>query len=123
MDASLRLAGVRLTGAAGSGSAATRPALAHARDQACIALSAEQVGAAERALELTVETPLTRVQFGQPIGSFQALQHRPADLHILVESARSLSRGRRGGLRPDPALRAAAAKVYCSEALTRRRAR
>ena len=93
MDDSRDLAVVRLADAVGRriGGDAAAP-LAHARDQACIALGAEQVGAAERALELTVAHLLTRVQFGQPIGAFQALQHRAADLHILVESARSLSR-------------------------------
>ena len=45
----------------------------------------------QRALELTVAHTKARVQFGQPIGGFQALQHRMADLHVLVESARALS--------------------------------
>jgi alkylation response protein AidB-like acyl-CoA dehydrogenase len=128
MDASRDLAVVRLTGARGrriGGDAAG--ALAFARDQACIALSAEHVGAAQRALELTVAHLLTRIQFGQPIGSFQALQHRAADLYVLVESARSLSRAMAsaadeagGATDPDPDLgrRAAAAKVYCSQTLT-----
>jgi alkylation response protein AidB-like acyl-CoA dehydrogenase len=61
------------------------------------------------------------VQFGQPIGGFQALQHRAADLHVLVESARSLVRAVAAGpAEPAGALapRAAAAKVYCSQALT-----
>jgi alkylation response protein AidB-like acyl-CoA dehydrogenase len=89
MDATRRLAVVRLDGAPGRliGSAAG-PALTRARDLACIALSAEQIGAAQRALELTVAYTKVRVQFGRPIGSFQALQHRMADLHVLVESAR-----------------------------------
>jgi alkylation response protein AidB-like acyl-CoA dehydrogenase len=93
MDDSRGLAVVRLTGARGRrvGGDAAGP-LAFARDLACVALSAEQVGAAQRALELTVGHLLTRVQFGQVIGGFQALQHRAADLHVLVESARSLSR-------------------------------
>jgi len=122
MDATRDLAAVRLADATGRriGGDATAP-LASARDQACIALGAEQVGAAERALELTVAHLLTRVQFGQPIGAFQALQHRAADLHILVESARSLSRATAADLARDsgPGLRAAAVKVYCSETLTR----
>ena len=66
MDATRGLAVVRLTRCAGrrvGGDAAG--ALARARDLACIALSAEQVGAAQRALELTVGYALTRVQFGQ----------------------------------------------------------
>jgi alkylation response protein AidB-like acyl-CoA dehydrogenase len=127
LDASRELAVVRLAGARGrrvGGDAAG--ALAVARDWACVALAAELAGAAERALELTVAYLLTRVQFGQAIGGFQALQHRAADLHVLVESARSLARAvaagalaaqqaeRAGYLAP----RAAAAKMYCSEALT-----
>jgi alkylation response protein AidB-like acyl-CoA dehydrogenase len=93
MDATRALAVVRLTGARGrrvGGDAAG--ALERARDLACLALAAEQAGAARRALELTVGYTLTRVQFGRVIGSFQALQHRLADLHVLVESAASLSR-------------------------------
>jgi alkylation response protein AidB-like acyl-CoA dehydrogenase len=99
-----------------------RAALARARDLACVALSAEQVGAAQRALELTVAYTKIRVQFGRPIGGFQALQHRMADLHVLVESARSLSYAAATAAAegaPDLGLRAAAAKVYCSEAALR----
>jgi alkylation response protein AidB-like acyl-CoA dehydrogenase len=99
-----------------------RAALARVRDLACIALSAEQVGAAQRALELTVAYTQIRVQFGRPIGGFQALQHRMADLHVLVESARSLSYAAATAAAegaPDLGLRAAAAKVYCSEAALR----
>ena len=132
MDATRRLAVVRLSRAPGrrvGGDAAG--ALGRARDLACLALGAEQVGAAGRALELTVGYALTREQFGQVIGGFQALRHRLADLHVLVESARSLSRaaaaaagdagdggnGRDGGA--DLGRRAAAVKVYCSDVLTR----
>jgi alkylation response protein AidB-like acyl-CoA dehydrogenase len=99
-----------------------RAALARVRDLACVALSAEQVGAAQRALDLTVAYTQIRVQFGRPIGSFQALQHRMADLHVLVESARSLSYAAATAAAegaPDLGLRAAAAKVYCSEAALR----
>jgi alkylation response protein AidB-like acyl-CoA dehydrogenase len=129
MDATRRLAVVRLTGVRGrrvGGDAAG--ALSRARDLACLALGAEQAGAARRALELTVEYTLTRVQFGRVIGSFQALQHRLADLHVLVESARSLASasaaasGDPAAASGDPAalgLRAAAVKVYCSEVLMR----
>ncbi len=120
MDAARPLAVVRLSGARGQwigGDAA--PALDRARDLACLALSAEQAGAARRALELTVGYTLTRVQFGRVIGSFQALQHRLAGLHVLVESAVSLSRACACGDMPGLSLRASAAKVYCSEALMR----
>ena len=122
MDATRRLAVVRLTRARGQRMGGDAiPALGRARDLACLALSAEQVGAARRALELTVGYTLTRVQFGQVIGSFQALQHRLADLHVLVESAGSLSRAAVSGPDDAPALglRAAAVKVYCSEVLMR----
>jgi hypothetical protein len=124
MDTSRRLAVVRLDGAAGrpAGSGTGRAALARARDLACIALSAEQVGAAQRALELTVAYTKVRVQFGRPIASFQALQHRMADLHVMVESARSLSyaaAAAAAGGADDLGLRAAAARAYCSETLAR----
>ena len=120
MDATRALAVVRLTGARGRrvGGDATG-ALARARDLACLALAAEQAGAARRALELTVGYALTRVQFGRVIGSFQALQHRLADLHVLVESAASLSRAAAADEGPGLGLRAAAAKVYCCEAAMR----
>jgi len=129
MDTARRLAIVRLERAPGrpigatAGSAGPRSAaLARARDLACIALSAEQVGAAQRALELTVAYTKVRVQFGRAIGGFQALQHRMAGLHVLVESARSLSYAAADAAAEDAAdlgLHAAAAKVYCSEALAR----
>ena len=124
MDTTRRLAIVRLDRAPGRpiGAIPGSAALARARDLACIALSAEQVGAAQRALELTVAYTKVRVQFRRAIGSFQALQHRMADLHVLVESARSLSYAAADAAAEgaaDLGLHAAAAKVYCSEALAR----
>ncbi|QLY31498.1 acyl-CoA dehydrogenase family protein [Nocardia huaxiensis] len=64
--------------------------IARLREIAWAAVAAEQLGAAERCLDLTVEYSKSRVQFGRPIGSFQALKHRMADMYVLVESARSL---------------------------------
>ena len=58
-------------------------------DIAAIALAAEQLGGAQRALDMTVEYAKIRHQFGRPIGSFQALKHRCADLLLEVESLRS----------------------------------
>lgn len=88
--------------------------LARVRDLACTALAAEQVGAAARALELTVQYAKDRVQFGRPIGSFQAVKHRLADLHVLVEGARSLALAAADSdAAPAPA---AAAKAACSQA-------
>jgi alkylation response protein AidB-like acyl-CoA dehydrogenase len=71
-------------------------------------------------VERTAGYALTRVQFGRVIGSFQALQHRLADLYVLVESARTLSYAAAdaaAGGAADLGLRAAAAHAYCSEAL------
>lgn len=59
-------------------------------DVAAILLAAEQIGAAERCLDLTVEYTKSRVQFGRPIGSFQALKHRMADLYVVVSAARAV---------------------------------
>jgi alkylation response protein AidB-like acyl-CoA dehydrogenase len=59
-------------------------------DTAAILLAAEQIGAAARCLDLTVEYTKDRVQFGRPIGSFQALKHRMADLYVAVQSARAV---------------------------------
>jgi alkylation response protein AidB-like acyl-CoA dehydrogenase len=59
-------------------------------DVAAVLVAAEQVGAADRCLELTVEYTKQRVQFGRPIGSFQALKHRMADLYVAVSAARAV---------------------------------
>lgn len=62
-----------------------------ARDQvakaAALCIAAEQVGGAERALELTIEHANIRKQFGSPIGSFQAIKHRCADVAVALEGA------------------------------------
>jgi alkylation response protein AidB-like acyl-CoA dehydrogenase len=119
VDESRRLSVIRLDGASGR-QIGDRAALADVRDAACVALSAEQVGAAAAALAMTVAYTKVRVQFGRPIGSFQALQHRMADMHVLVEAARSLSYAAAAAMEQgaaDAGLRAAAAKAYCSEAL------
>jgi alkylation response protein AidB-like acyl-CoA dehydrogenase len=110
--------GLDRTGQAQTGLAQT--GLARVRDLACIALSAEQAGAAAGALAATAAYAKVRVQFGRTIGSFQALQHRMAEMHVLAESARSLSYAAAAAAEqdaPDLSLRAAAAKAYCSEAL------
>src|SRR3954447_20899879 len=65
----------------------TDPGLA---DTAAILLAAEQIGAAGRCLDLTVAYTKDRVQFGRPIGSFQALKHRMADLYVKVQTARAV---------------------------------
>ncbi|MBX9395005.1 acyl-CoA/acyl-ACP dehydrogenase [Streptomyces sp. TRM72054] len=64
-------------------------ALAALGDTAAAVLAAEAVGAADRALERTVEHVGQREQFGRPIGSFQAVKHRLADVYVQVQAARS----------------------------------
>ena len=84
-------------------------------DTAAILLAAEQVGAASRCLELTVDYTKERVQFGRPIGSFQALKHRMADLYVAVQSARAVV----GDAIAEPtASSAALARLAASEAFT-----
>ncbi|AUH68056.1 MULTISPECIES: acyl-CoA dehydrogenase family protein [Gordonia] len=81
-------------------------------------LSAEQVGGAARALELTVEHTTSRKQFGRALASFQALKHAMADMYVKVEAMRSMSAAAIDALvqgRDDAAELAAAAHVYCSE--------
>ncbi|MFI0348976.1 acyl-CoA dehydrogenase family protein [Actinomadura sp. 9N407] len=95
------------------------PVLAHALDVAAVALAAEQLGGAQRAMEMTVEYVKVRHQFGRPIGSFQAIKHRCADMFVLVESARSavLQAALVADESPGELPAAAAlAKAYCSDA-------
>ncbi len=75
----------RLIGAEGDAAAV----LARTLDVAAIALAAEQLGGAQRAMDMAVAYAKTRHQFGRPIGSFQAIKHRCADLLLEVESLRS----------------------------------
>jgi pimeloyl-CoA dehydrogenase small subunit len=66
------------------------PVVERAVGEAIAALSAEAVGAMGEALAMTVEYMKTRKQFGVPIGSFQALQHRASDMVVALEQARSM---------------------------------
>lgn len=91
----------------------TDPGLA---DTAAILLAAEQIGAATRCLELTVQYTKDRVQFGRPIGSFQALKHRMADLYVAVQSAKAVVD--EAVAEPSPTS-AALARLAASEALSK----
>jgi alkylation response protein AidB-like acyl-CoA dehydrogenase len=64
-------------------------ALEKAVDRATIALCAEMVGGMEIALQMSVAYSKERVQFGKPIGSFQALKHKAANMYVLSETAKS----------------------------------
>ncbi|MFN8544419.1 MAG: acyl-CoA dehydrogenase family protein [Candidatus Binatia bacterium] len=119
-QAEIRLHDVRLPAAAVLGEAgAGAPVLARVLDRAAVALAAEQVGGAQRCLDLTVEYAKQRTQFGRAIGSFQAIKHMCADMLVKLESARSAAYYAGWAVATDdpelPAL-ASLAKAYCSDA-------
>ncbi len=96
-------------------------ALARAHLVGTVGVAALQVGGAQRGLDMTVAYSKERVQFGRPIGSFQALKHRMADMLVLVETARSICWAAAYAVSVDsedaPRL-VASAGSYCSDALT-----
>src|SRR6202030_1956013 len=67
------------------------PLIERVVDEARTAMCAEAVGAMDESLKTTVEYLKTRTQFGVPIGTFQTLQHRAADMFVALEQARSMS--------------------------------
>lgn len=89
-------------------------------DYAAILLAAEQIGAASRCLDLTVQYTKDRVQFGRPIGSFQALKHRMADLYVAVSAARAVVEDAIAEAETAPSPSSAAlARVVASEAFSK----
>ena len=95
------------------------PVLAKMLDLAAVALAAEQVGGAQRVLEMSVDYAKTRIQFGRPIGSFQAIKHKCADMLLEVESAKSAAYYAGWAAAEDNEelpVTACLAKAYCSEA-------
>jgi alkylation response protein AidB-like acyl-CoA dehydrogenase len=114
----VRLDAGRVLGAPGGAEAALRRGLAIAAAM----LAAEQVGAAERTLEMTRDYVVQRVQFGRPVGAFQAVKHRMADMALWVETARSAAAYAAEACDdPDADLAAASAvaRVHCTRALER----
>jgi alkylation response protein AidB-like acyl-CoA dehydrogenase len=88
-------------------------------DRAKVGLCAEMCGGAERVLEMSVEYAKVRVQFDRPIGSFQAIQHKCANMLLQVESAKSATYYAAWAVANDveeAALAAAMAKSYTSDA-------
>ncbi len=82
----VQLDAASLLGAAGEGVALMESVI----DESIIAMGAEALGAMQVLLDDTVEYTRTREQFGQPIGKFQALQHRMAEMYLKIEEMRSL---------------------------------
>lgn len=98
------------------------PGLRRSLDLAAIALAAEQVGGAQRCLDLAVAYAGEREQFGRPIGSFQAIKHKCADMFVAVETARSAlyyAACIADDGSDDLAINASLAKAWCSEAYFR----
>jgi alkylation response protein AidB-like acyl-CoA dehydrogenase len=98
------------------------PSLQRALDKATVALCAEMVGGAEKAMEMCVEYGKTRVQFGRQIGGFQAVKHKIADMKVWVENAKSVVYYAAWALdsdAPEASRAASMAKAYCSEMYTR----
>jgi alkylation response protein AidB-like acyl-CoA dehydrogenase len=95
--AELRLSDTRAVPVGPLGGA--EPALLHALDCALVLESAEALGGMARVLDMTRDYLMTRKQFGRPIGDFQALRHRLADMFIEVEQARSMVLRGLAGLR------------------------
>jgi alkylation response protein AidB-like acyl-CoA dehydrogenase len=116
-QAKLEFSGVsaRLLGEEGAGWAALSKTL----DQVAVCLAAEQVGGAQKCLDMSVEYAKVRIQFGRPIGSFQAIKHKCADMLLEVESSKSAAYYAGWAAAEDndelPVV-ASLAKSYCSEA-------
>jgi alkylation response protein AidB-like acyl-CoA dehydrogenase len=91
-------------------------------DLGAVAHSAELLGASAKVLDLSVEYAKERVQFGRPIGSFQAVKHRCADMLVDVEGMRSAvyhAAWALGAGDPDRSVAASTAKTWCSDASRR----
>jgi len=116
----VELKGVSLPETALLGERAALPSeLDKAIDSAVCVLAAEMCGVASTALDLTVDYLGVRKQFGKPLGTFQALQHRCADMKVALENARSLVYYAAWAVdedRDDAALAVAMAKAWCSDA-------
>jgi len=95
------------------------PAMSKTLDQAAVCLCNEMVGGGQFVLDMSVEYAKERVQFGRPIGSFQAIKHKCADMLLEVESAKSAAYYASWAATEDneelPVV-ASLAKAYCSDA-------
>ena len=127
LDGTRPMATITLTAASAvrlSGDGPVDDVVSRNLDTALAVLSAEQVGACERVLEIATAYARTREQFGRPIGSFQAIKHKCADMLVDLEWARSASQAALQACDTDDAAaegemdwRASMAKAVCSESL------
>ena len=119
----VKLAGVRvpadgLLGVPGQG---WRP-LRHVLERATVALCAEMCGGAQRVLEMTTEYAKIRVAFGKPIGAYQGVKHKAADMLVEVENAKSITYYAAWAVdenTPDATLAVSMAKACVSDAYRR----
>jgi alkylation response protein AidB-like acyl-CoA dehydrogenase len=91
-------------------------------DRGALLASADALGGAAHALDMAVEYAKDRVQFGRPIGSFQAVKHRCADMLVDVEGMRSTVYWAAwciGAGDPDASVAASTAKIWCADASKR----
>ena len=114
---------VRLPGSAllGAKDGASAP-LSRVLERATVALCAEMCGGAQKVLEMTTEYAKIRVAFNRPIGSYQGVKHRAADMLVDVENAKSLTYYAAWAVDenvPDSALAVSMAKAYASDAFRR----
>lgn len=124
LDPTRRLARIDLDGAPAVRVGPAGDAKAYLRtvvDLVAVALAAEQVGGAQACLDAAVEYARIRVQFGRPIGSFQAIKHKCADMLLQVEAARSAAYRAMSVAAGEPdelPVSAALAAAYCADAFT-----
>ncbi len=122
MDMTRKQARIELDGVAGTlvgPDGGGWPILSKTLDLAAVGLANEQVGGAQRVLEMSVQYAKDRIQFGRPIGSFQAIKHKCADMLVEVESAKSAAYYGSWCASEDNdelAGMASLAKAYCSDA-------
>ncbi len=118
MDQTRELAWIELDGAPATTVGGPAEVSAHL-DRGAVFHSAEMLGAAESVMNLAVEYAKVREQFGRPIGSFQAVKHRCADMLVDVEGMRSAvyyAAWALGAATADAPAAAATAKIWCSDA-------
>ncbi|MFI5844281.1 acyl-CoA dehydrogenase family protein [Catenuloplanes sp. NPDC051500] len=126
LDVTRPLVDLELTGAPGRLIGPAGPAVAAAFTAGAAVLASEQLGVAEWCLDTTVEYAKTRLQFGRPIGSFQAVKHRLADVWVSVTQSRAVARYAAGTVSDEddlggtePRLAAALAQAHCGPAAVR----
>ena len=124
LDATRKVAHVHFDNAPAQrlGGAQTAGAVRRVLDRAYVGLAAEMLGGAGRVVELSVEYAKQRVQFDRPIGSFQAVKHRAADMLLDVESLRNAVAYAAWAIErehPDASLTASMVKAYASDVYRR----